>query len=81
MKPLNLLKIDTLNLNEELADKDIVMLHACFQLLVDSIEKDKLHDHTWWGISRGHQRAKKIIDELYAWWQVRSKAEAAPLTA
>lgn len=37
MKPSNLLKIETLN--DEWLDKDMIILHACFQILSDCIEK------------------------------------------
>ena len=40
MKPLNLLKIETLN--DEWLDKDVIILHACFQILCDCIEKENL---------------------------------------
>ena len=47
MKPGNILKIDTLNGGWR--DKDSVMLHACFQLLSDCIEKEGLlSGHTNW---------------------------------
>jgi len=44
MEPSNILKIDTLDKNWR--DKDSVMLHACFQLLKDCVEKENLLDET-----------------------------------
>ena len=47
MKPLNLLKIETLN--DEWLDKDVIILHACFQILCDCIEKENLFkSHVDW---------------------------------
>jgi len=47
MKPSNLLKIVTLN--NEWADKDFIILHACFQILSNCIEKENLFNgHIDW---------------------------------
>lgn len=67
MKPSNILKIDTLD--ENWRDKDSIMLHACFQLLKDCVEKENLLDgHTDWDTDEKHSLAKKEIEELYNWW-------------
>jgi hypothetical protein len=67
MEPSNNLKIDTLD--EGWRDKDSVMLHACFQLLKDCIEKENLFNgHTDWEADEKHKMAKKEIEELYNWW-------------
>jgi hypothetical protein len=67
MEPSNNLKIDTLD--ENWRDKDSVMLHACFQLLKDCVEKESLLDgHTDWAADEKHCLAKKEIEELYDWW-------------
>lgn len=39
MEPANVLKIESLS--EDWCDKDVVILHACFQMLKDYIEKRK----------------------------------------
>lgn len=75
MEPANILKIDTLN--EGWSDKDNVMLHACFQLLMDCIEKEKLHELTDWNQSEQFQGAKKEIDTLVEWWRQRVHSERA----
>ncbi|MCF7512922.1 hypothetical protein L3V43_04805 [Pseudoalteromonas sp. L23] len=68
MEPGNILKIDTLN--EGWRDKDSVMLHACFQLLSDCVEKEELlSGHTDWDADDKHRAAKKELEALYAWWQ------------
>ena len=67
MEPSNNLKIDTLD--EGWRDKDSVMLHACFQLLKDCVEKENLlNGHTDWEADEKHKLARKEIEELYNWW-------------
>jgi len=67
MQPSNILKIETLN--EEWRDKDSVMLHACFQLLRDCVEKENLlSGHTDWNADKKHLLAKDEIEALYQWW-------------
>ncbi len=67
MEPGNILKIDTLD--ENWRDKDSVMLHACFQLLKDCIERENLLDGDIdWSADERHRLAKKEIEELYHWW-------------
>jgi hypothetical protein len=67
MQPSNILKIESLNDNWH--DKDSVMLHACFQLLKDCVEKEKLlSGHIDWDADDRHRVAKIEIEELYRWW-------------
>ncbi len=67
MEPGNILKIETLN--ESWRDKDSVMLHACFQLLKDCIEKeDLLGGHIDWSANEKHIAAKIELETLYNWW-------------
>jgi hypothetical protein len=67
MEPSNILKIETLDDNWR--DKDSVMLHACFQLLKDCVEKENLlTGHADWNADDKHRIAKKEIEELYIWW-------------
>lgn len=56
-------------------DKDMVLLHACFQLLTDFIEKEKADELTDWTMDDKTARAKLEIDELYTWWKDRKKRE------
>lgn len=39
VQPANILKIESLS--DEWRDKDLILLHACFQLLKDFFEKEK----------------------------------------
>jgi len=67
MQPANILKIETLN--ESWRDKDSVMLHACFQLLKDCIEKEHLlSGHVDLDVDDRHRSAKAEIIKLYDWW-------------
>ena len=56
-------------------DRDIMILHASFQLLKDCVEKEDLFNH-----SRHYAKSRngKIAKELYDWWLVRSK-EVCPV--
>lgn len=71
MEPGNVLKIESLS--KAWADKDIVMLHACFQLLTDYVEKEETMVPTDWEQSPEFQAAKDEIDFLYDWWRSRSE--------
>ncbi|MTI29262.1 hypothetical protein [Xanthovirga aplysinae] len=68
------LKIDSLK--GEWCDKDLVLLHACFQLLADCIEKENLlNGHVDWTQNEETILAKKEIEDLYKWWKERVKKE------
>ena len=52
-------------------DRDIVMLHACFQILQDFIEIEKGDTHC------NYEAHKELVDEykfLYNWWLKRKKS-------
>lgn len=68
MEPTNQLKIATLC--EGWRDADSLLLHACFQILVDFVEAEKAFEcHVEWGDDEKHRLAKKEILELYSWWK------------
>jgi len=74
MQPANVLKIDTLN--EDWSDKDNIMLHACFQLLKDCIEKGKLFTgFIDWTLDENSKKVKREIEYLYNWWIERVQQE------
>ena len=73
MRNPNTLHIDTIN--ADWCDKDIVLLHACFQLLTDCIEKEDLNGMTDWTQDEKFASAKLEIDLLYNWWKERVKSE------
>lgn len=67
MEPSNQLKIDSLT--EEWVDKDFILLHACFQLLKDFVEKEDVdHRQNDWSFNEDQAAAKVEIDYLYKWW-------------
>ena len=71
----NILHINTIN--ADWCDKDIVMLHACFQLLTDFVEKEIAKDRTDWEYDENNKSARKEIDELYSWWKQRITEDEA----
>ena len=74
MKPSNILKIESLD--KDWRDKDSVMLHACFQLLKDCVEKENLlSGHTDWNADEVHKAAKDEIEQLYDWWISHKETE------
>ena len=73
MKKPNLLRIKTINATW--CDKDTVMLHACFQILKDFIEKENGDNHC------DYKHHKKFVDEvrfLYKWWMNRNSDDLFP---
>ena len=76
MQPANILEIRTLG--EGWCDKDHVLLHACFQLLTDFVEKEMLANaYPDWNYDEEIKNARKEIEELYNWWQeYRDKDES-----
>ena len=70
MQPSDTLKIDSLD--DEWRDKDTIMLHACFQLLKDCVEKENLlNSHIDWSADKKHAEARNEIELLYKWWLQR----------
>lgn len=69
MQPSNKLIIDSLS--EDWSDKDYVLLHACFQILKDCIEKEALFNHIDWEADKKHKDAKDELEFLYNWWRER----------
>ena len=66
MEPSHTLKIETLN--EQWRDKDSVMLHACFQLLKDAVEQEKLFEVIDWDVDKTTKATKRELSILYHWW-------------
>lgn len=73
MQPGNVLRIKTLD--EEWCDKDRILLHACFQLLTDCVEEEKLYELTDFEHTAVSKKVKKEIDGLYHWWKTRVSSE------
>lgn len=58
----------TINYKADWVDKDILMLHSCFQLLKDFIEKEDPFNY-----QRKNCKIKNQLMELYKWWENREK--------
>ncbi|MFI5137478.1 MAG: hypothetical protein ACHQIM_06600 [Sphingobacteriales bacterium] len=63
-------------INADWCDKDIVMLHACFQLLTNFVEEELSKDIANWDYDENVKNARKEIDYLYNWWKDRLRREA-----
>jgi hypothetical protein len=74
---VKILKIHTLE--KGWCDKDRVMLHAVFQLLVDFVEQEKPDQIVDWNSDPGHKQAWKEIRSLYRWWTKTLRARNSPL--
>jgi hypothetical protein len=62
------LKIESLPSAKEWTDRDNIMLHACFQILKDCVEKEHVDTHC------NYETHKDFVDEvrfLYQWWETR----------
>ncbi|HEX05102.1 MAG TPA: hypothetical protein ENH10_08115 [Bacteroidetes bacterium] len=74
---MKILKIHSLDKGG--CDKDHIMLHAAFQLLVDFVEKEKPDQILDWNSDKAHKHAWKEIRDLYRWWTQRRPARKSPL--
>lgn len=50
-------------------DKDKILLHAAFQLLVDYVEQEQPAKRIDWSADARHRKAWKEIMSLYRWWK------------
>ena len=65
---MRFLKIESLPTAKTWLDRDMIMVHACFQILQDFIDKEKGDTNC------DYKSQKNDIDEirfLYSWWQTR----------
>jgi len=60
-------------------DKDEIMLHAAFQLLVDFVEQEHPDKRIDWSHDNVHRRAWKEIRDLYRWWTTTRPSRRNPL--
>ena len=71
---MRILKIDSLPNAKEWVDRDHIMLHACFQILQDCVEKENVDTHC------NYEAHKDFVDEvrfLYKWWETRKQKETS----
>ena len=76
---MKILKIHTLQ--RGWCDKDHIMLHAAFQLLVDFVEKEEPGETIDWNADPDHRQAWKEIRALYKWWTEARATRRDPLDA
>jgi len=74
---MKVLKISSLE--KGFCDRDYLLLHAAFQVLVDFVEKEKPGKAINWNSDKGHRRAWKEIESLYKWWTKVRPARKSPL--
>lgn len=70
---MRVLKIDSLPSSKHWVDRDMLMLHACFQILQDCVEKEGVDTHC------DYEEHKKDVDEvrfLYNWWLKRKNDDS-----
>ena len=60
-------------------DKDEVLLHAAFQLLIDFIEQEKPDKIVDWNVDELHRKAWKEVKSLYNWWKKERPARKSLL--
>ena len=59
-------------------DKDEILLHAAFQLLVDFMEQER-PERIGWNANKIHRDAWREIKSLYKWWKIERPARKSPL--
>jgi len=72
------LKIDTLN-GKLWCDRDHIILHACFQCLVDFMEKENPDEVVDWEWNEEHRKAWEELVDLYHWWKNIRPYRVSPL--
>jgi hypothetical protein len=61
------LKIHSLNsVKEGWIDRDMIMLHACFQILIDFVEREGGLNHCNYEV---HKESVDELKYLYEWWK------------
>ena len=50
-------------------DSDYLILYLSFELLVHTVEEEKLFEIIDWSHSEGHQAIEKELKRLYEWWK------------
>lgn len=76
---MKILKIHTLE--KGWCDKDYVLLHAVFQLLVNFVEQESPDKIVDWNSDPEHKHAWKEIRSLYRWWTQTRPSRRNPIDA
>ena len=72
------LKIHTLE-RGQWYDKDHILLHTAFQILVDFVEKERPAEIVDWQHDELHRHAWSEISQLYHWWKEERPNRHDPL--
>ena len=67
------------SLDKGWCDRDVLLLHAAFQILVDYVEQEKPREVVDWSVDAKHRQAWKEIVSLYRWWTKTRPARRSPL--
>ncbi len=73
---MHTLKIQTLTKGWH--DRDEILLHAAFQILVDFVEQEKPNQIVDYNYDAEHRRRWKEITSLYRWWKKERPARKSP---
>ena len=60
-------------------DRDELLLHAAFQVLVDFVEREHPETTTDWNATKDHKQAWREIRSLCKWWKETRPARRSPL--
>lgn len=60
-------------------DRDLVLLHAAFQILVDFIEQEEPENIIDWSSDPAHKAAWQELSDLYRWWTIERPNRAQHL--
>ena len=63
---MKILKISSLE--KGWANRDDLLLHASFQILIDFVERERPFEIVDWKQDQKHSEAAKEIRYLYRWW-------------
>ena len=72
------LKILTLN-KGQWYDRDAILLHAAFQVLVDFMEQERPAEIVDWEHDEVHSSAWRELSQLYRWWKEERPQRHDPL--
>ena len=59
-------------------DKDYILLHSSFQILVDFMEKEKPGETIDWSSEANHKQAWKEMNRMYRWWKWERNTRVGP---
>ena len=77
MKKPYILKVNSLK--RGWCDRDQILLHASFQILIDFIEQERPDRHIDWSHDKIHKHAWREIETLYSWWKSKRPSRRNPL--